>query len=154
VHKGVVTINFVGGDGESMQFANDWYDVLVQSGWTITSQPNAVVSPDAVVGVQVTVRGNPVANEQFTIFREHPAAALTLALFETTRNVKGQREPSLLENATVLISEFSRARTIDGLISSNHTITKLQIGVTHAHPLGQIHRQSAGSRPARERTGL
>jgi hypothetical protein len=103
LHKGVVTINAVGGDSESMQFANDWYDVLSRSGWTITRGVNVVYSPDAPIGTLIKVRGEPVAaNEQFTVFGDHPAAALGRALFAVTADVIGQREPTLPENATVL----------------------------------------------------
>jgi hypothetical protein len=103
LHKGVVTINSAGGDGESMQFANDWYDVLSRSGWTITSDVNVVYSPDAPIGARIKVRGEPIAaNQQFTISGDHPAAALGRALLAVTPDVIGQREPALPENATVL----------------------------------------------------
>ncbi len=103
LHKGVVTINSVGGDAESMQFADDWYDVLSRSGWTITSAVNVVYSPDAPIGSRIKVRGQPIAaNEQFSIPGDHPAAALGRALFAVTRDVIGQWEPALAENATVL----------------------------------------------------
>jgi hypothetical protein len=103
LHKGVVTINAIGGDSESMQFASDWYDVLSRSGWTITSAVNVVISPDPPIGARIKVRGEPVAaSEQFTISGDHPAAALGRALFAVTPDVIGQREPALPEKATVL----------------------------------------------------
>jgi hypothetical protein len=102
-HKGVVTINSVGADGESRQFAGDWYDILTQAGWTVTSGVNVIYSPDAVVGVRLIVKGEPIAtNERFTIGGEHPAATLARSLYAVTASVIGQRRQDLPENATVL----------------------------------------------------
>jgi len=102
-HKGVVTINCVGGDGESKQFANDWYDLLFQAGWTLQSGVNVTYTPDTIVGARITVRGEPIApGEGFTIPGEHPASALGRSLYATTTSVTGQRRPDLAQNATVL----------------------------------------------------
>jgi hypothetical protein len=103
LHKGTVTISAVGGDGESLQFANDWYEILSQAGWTITGGINAMIVPDPVIGVRITVKGEPIsAKETFTVGPEHPAASLGRALFSVTPNVIGQRRPDLAEQATML----------------------------------------------------
>ena len=103
LHRGVVTINYMGGDGEAMQFANDWYNLLSEAGWTITSGINAIYSPDFVTGTRITIKGEQVTSKQvFKISGEHPAAALARALFVVTPDVIGQREPNLMSNVTIL----------------------------------------------------
>jgi hypothetical protein len=101
-NKGIITINFVGGDAESMQFAQDWEGILTRSGWKI-EQGNAVFSGNPIRGVQVTVKGDPIGSDQsFVILGSHPAAALGRTLVSITPYVTGQRRSDLPENAVVM----------------------------------------------------
>jgi len=88
-----------------MQFAKDWYKLLGQAGWTITSAPNSVTTPDALVGVSITVRGEPLAaGEQLELPNGSPAATLGRALLAVIpqRYIVGFRKPDLPENSAVI----------------------------------------------------
>jgi hypothetical protein len=104
-HKGtIVSISYVNGDGEGSQFANDWYRLLSDAGWTIKSGLDSVASGGAPpVGVLITLKGKPVAyDEAFDIPADHPAAGLTRAMLALTPSVRGQRREDLADNEVML----------------------------------------------------
>ena len=88
-----------------MQFAKDWYRLLGKAGWTITSAPSSVTTPDALVGVSITVRGMSLAaGEKLELPNGSPAATLGRALLAVVpqQHIVGFRKPDLPEDHVIL----------------------------------------------------
>jgi hypothetical protein len=100
-----VRIKAIVNDAEAYRFAQDWYEVLHASGWTIVGDKidSFMSAGQPLQGVNITFRGEPLAPSQTAqVSNADPVGHLITAMNALKVAFTGQRLPDIAEGLIVL----------------------------------------------------